>query len=62
MLKGYIRLKNGKMVDFELEDNKFESHLKTLVGKEFDFVNCGNVKIAKDQIAYIKFDPYNKQK
>lgn len=28
MLKGYIRLKNGKMVDFELEDNKFESHLK----------------------------------
>lgn len=56
MLKGYIRLKNGKMVDFELEDNKFESHLNTLINKDFDFVNCGNVKVAKDQIVYIKFD------
>jgi hypothetical protein len=56
MLKGHIYLKNGKTVDFELEKDKFDSHLRTLIGKEFNFVNCGSVKVAKDQIAYIKFD------
>lgn len=52
MIRGFVALKNGEKEKFNTTSSDALS--VTLTNKEYDFVNLGDIKVAKSEISYIK--------